>query len=135
MCLSQIYKGKLKSAIINNLEVHSDGYIHLWKVFGVNNDSTLTGQFKKHTFWEGKNTALHRIIRSLSGRKEYEQYPSGFHCFASKRNALDWRSNSNRLYSLGTERIDVSIKVRKSWIVTVGKQSYKDVFVCKHIII
>jgi hypothetical protein len=135
MCLSRVYKGKEKTETIKELEIRDDGYVWLWKVFGVNFDDTLTGQFKKHTFWDGKNTARHRIIRSLGNYREGRQYPSGFHCFTSKYAADKWRLNSNRDCALGASRITVPVKVKKSWIVAVGNQSNKETIVCKHIII
>ena len=115
MCLNRIRPNLKKE--ISKLEVHSDGYIWLWKAFHVTGEDCLEGVIQEHTFYEGKNTASGGHI----GHHNY-RYPAGFHCYVSRRAARNWFSYTQR------------VKVRKSWITTIGAQE-GTVIVCKHIII
>ena len=124
-----------KRPLISSLEIREDGYVWLWKVFGVNYDNTLTGQFKEFTSYGGKNTAKTTPIKELGGGRAYFQYPSGFHCFVTEDVAREWVYGSNTIAAIGVERVVVPVKIRKKWIVATGDQAGRKVVVCKHIII
>ena len=101
------------------------GYITLWKVFGLNNRNELIAPYMRVGYFEGKNTCTdNRLGNGIVS------YDSGFHCFVTEKDA--------KHYSLKREHVQ-SVKVRKSWITTIGTTGYEkrtlDVVVCKHIII
>jgi len=116
MCLNTIRPNLKKE--ISKLKVHSDGYIWLWKVFGVKSDNALSGCCRNFVFYEGKNTARGGKITNGAFT-----YPAGFHCYISKKAAEEnWCGHVQQ------------VKVRKSWITSIGLQ-WGTVVVCKHIII
>ncbi len=133
MCLTSNYRGN-KQHYIKDLETRVDGYIWLWKLFALDEEDNLIAQFQKYDFYEGKNTAKGKVIKSFHGYRSDCQYEPGFHCFASEEQAINWDSNSRN--DENEERVVVPIKVRRTWITTIGYQdSAGKVIVCKHIII
>ena len=124
MCLHEISYNLKKE--VAKLKVESDGYIWLYKVFGLASDDELIGDYNSFVFYEGKNTAS-------DGEIGYNPtYSAGFHCFAHKAATKLWHP---RHYD---SHIGL-VKTRKSWITAVGKQyangRRNKVVVCKHIII
>ena len=134
MCLSWI-NPKLKTEV-RGLEVLSDGYIWLWKVFYCDADNYLFGDCYRGTiFYEGKNTASCGKIESNEMTKRYgyyKKYPAGFHCFINYNEARQWKASSS-------DRTIMRVKVKPEWIVATGNQicyrALVKVIVCKHIII
>ena len=122
MCLCTILPNEQTKRFINRMDVRVDGYVWLWKTFMVNDDETLSGSWRKHTYYEGKNTAEGSHIGDDYGIS----YPCGFHCFTRRKDA--------EFYG-GWPEVVVPIKVRKSWITTVGSTCDLAAVVCKHIII
>lgn len=131
MCLNSIENKPKK--VIGKLKLRKDGYIRLWKVFDVDANDNLVAQFHEYSFYEGKNTATGVTVWDYQGDKAYYQYGLGFHCFGTKKDAEEWKEDSCNDHC--RERTVVPIKVKKSWITTVGYQSGDTVFVCKHIFI
>jgi hypothetical protein len=134
MCLESNFGTKNVKSIIRKLETRVDGYVWLWKVFDVDEFGNLIAQFQDYSFYEGKNTAEGNRINDYYGLRAYCQYEPGFHCFAKEYEAEDWALESRNNYH--RDRIVVPVKVKKTWITTVGWQEVAgDVIVCKHIII
>jgi hypothetical protein len=131
MCLKHL--DPRASIVIERLtdKADEDGYIWLWKVFDVKEDDTLVSQYHDYSFYEGKNTARGKFIKTYLGARSPLQYEPGFHCFTKKADAKYWKKYSA---DKDRERIIVPIKVKKEWITSVGYQA-GTVIVCKHIII
>ena len=130
MCLDCIDVDSKK--VIRRLESREDGYIWLWKVFDLDKYGNLVGQFHKYDFYEGKNTAGNIKIMNYQNFIADVQYEPGFHCCLTKKEAEAWLENS---VDTNRERVVVPIKVRRTWITTIGYQEKALVVVCKHIII
>ena len=137
MCLNYSMSAREQKSEIDKLEVKEDGYVWLWKVFDVDSEGNLVAQFNDYDFYEGKNTAKGKIVKAYNGSKASYQYTPGFHAFFNKDDAEWWERESKYTRA---DRIVVPIKVKKSWITTIGFQDigwadFIKVVVCKHIII
>jgi len=132
MCLDRKFNRKNTKTFIDNLDIRVDGYIWLWKCFAVSPRGVLKGQYYGgECFYDGKNTC----IRKKTG----VGYMSGFHCFARKTDAVSWNREESK------DSVIVPVKVKKSWITTIGEQGYNrvnyekygkhQIVVCEHIII
>lgn len=130
MCLD--WAGNNLKRSVRELEIREDGYVWLWKVFDLDKEDNLVGQFHKYDFYEGKNTAKGQIVLDYSRYIATIQYEPGFHCFLDKKAADDWAKYAK---NTSRERVIVPVKVRKTWITTIGEQDSTKVVVCKHIII
>jgi len=135
MCLDTGEKGKEAKKFVKSLKMTKDKYITLWKVFDINDEGNLISQFYDYKFTEGKNTADEKEIKDLSGLKALYQYKSGFHCFADEASAERWTSGS--INEFNRDRVVKPVKVRKTWITSIGWQSGAGgtIAICKHIII
>ena len=133
MCLRNRYnESRVKREIKRmGVQMDKDGYIHLYKGFGVRGDGTLRGSHRIGVeFYEGKNTAKRpnrycnkRGIPFYDGRTGAQNYyPYGFHCFVDRDDAKHWGDYMR------------VVKVKPEWIVAMGENSGKCV-VCKHMII
>jgi hypothetical protein len=140
MCLTVLHKKIDKE--INYLENDDENYIILWKVFDVTTSGTLSAQFNKYSFREGKNTARgKKILVGHTGKRNVAslQYKPGFHCFLCEKDAKEWFYNAKNIKQ--RKRVVLPIKVKKSWITSTGLQnsSYDKnplvAVVCKHIFI
>lgn len=133
MCLGYGKKKSEQRDFIRDLKFGKDKYIKLWKVFDLDEDSKLVGQFHRFNFCKGKNTASGKVVKNLDRSKSSHQYIPGFHCWLTKSNAEWWRENA--LFTGGNKRVVKFVKVKKSWITHIGWQDEELVLVCKHIII
>ena len=130
MCLSGF--GDLEVGI-KALRFTKRGYTTMWKVFGVDRNDELVGDFGRYSYYEGKNTAVTDYLIELFHWPR--RYQAGFHCFITKEAAKKWL-----LCTGGCGKDVVPVKVRKAWITTVGHQNtlYQGrlaVAICKHMII
>ena len=123
MCLDSKFPDRKKKAFIKQLEERVDDYVWLWKSFMVNDDGTLNGSWRNFAYYDGINTAVPKELYCFASRGSYM---SGFHCFASRKEAAN--------YGCSVE-IVVPVKVKKEWIENVGYSCNSTVVVCKHIII
>lgn len=128
MCLENVKSEQEKMDYIDKMDVRVDGYIWLWRGYTVRKDGFLTGQYWSDPVYEGKNTCKQRTVGY--GRNKYK---SGFHCWTTRAHAKKWNDYE------GDKSVIVPVKVKKSWITSVGIQRGISVtaaaVVCKHIII
>lgn len=137
MCLDILSEKSIKEATIEKLEFDKDGYTQLWKVFDIgdkeSNEGHLLAQFHNFSFKKGKNTAEGDIIFDFMGWESSVRYEPGFHCFLTEKEAGTWQHDVVGKYN--RKRIVVPVKVKKSWITSIGIQDDMNVTVCKHIFI
>ncbi len=132
MCLYSIHGEGQKKATIKKLKIDKDGYITLWKVFRIDDEDNLIGRFRNYQFYEGKNTARCKFIRTIYGKKVWQQYAPGFHSFTNEKDAEQW---ADLTVSPAFDVEAYPIKIKKEWISDMGVQGERTVVVSKHIII
>ncbi len=135
MCLASVHYEIKRKEIIEKLKLRKDKYMTVYKIFAVGEGGNLLAVFKNYQFYEGKNTAEGEVIFDIRGSKSYTQYKPGFHSFLNRKGAEKWKENCNFGFTKSSELVVYPVRIRKSWITTVGWQGGQDVIVSKHIVI